>query len=174
MQAGNRSKSEFKGREYDNRPRCPLRMLGNSRQIGRELPRDRLVGELMQRRFDVALPPAPVIGFAAPFVPQTTTHDSESQEPAMHTCLCVMTRPSYRDQSPKGIYRGESKTVSGRDQFPGSVRVNPCADRGSRNTSTPKNMPRPTGSTVRTTRLQGLDGSDARGTDRSGSPASTG
>ena len=45
MQAGNRSKSEFKGREYDNRPRCPLRMLGNSRQIGKKLPRDRLVGE---------------------------------------------------------------------------------------------------------------------------------
>lgn len=38
----------------------------------------------MQRRFDVALPPTLVIGFAAPFVPQSTTHYAESQEPAMH------------------------------------------------------------------------------------------
>lgn len=128
----------------------------------------------MQRRFDVALPPTPVIGFAAPFVPQSTTRDSKWQVPAMRSCLFVMTRACYRDQSPKGIYRGESKAVSGRDKFPGGVRVNPFADRGSRKTSTQENMPRSTGSTVRATRLQGLGGSDTRGTDRSGSASSTG
>jgi hypothetical protein len=80
-----------------NRPRCHLWMLGNSRRMGRKLPRDRLVGEPMHCRFDVALPPTPVIGFAAPFMPQSTTRDSEWQVPAMRSCLFVMTRACYRD-----------------------------------------------------------------------------